>query len=70
LAARAVLLRASLLADLLPEVTDLELNPLIVGPDSGAVVVHARVRAAPSTAPDPLLPGAARLSSCGSAPIT
>lgn len=55
-AVRDVLLRVSLLAQLLPEVIELDLNPLIAGPD-GCQAVDARVRIAPSHTVDPFLPG-------------
>jgi acyl-CoA synthetase (NDP forming) len=43
-----LLLRIGSLADDLPEVAELDLNPVIAGPD-GCVVVDARVRVAPPT---------------------
>lgn len=55
-AVRAVLIRVSLLAQLLPEVIELDLNPLIAYPD-GCQALHARVRLAPSHTADPFLPG-------------
>jgi acyl-CoA synthetase (NDP forming)/GNAT superfamily N-acetyltransferase len=54
-AAREALLRVGLLAQLLPEVTELDLNPLIVDSD-GCHVIDVRVRVAPVVAPDPFLP--------------
>jgi acyl-CoA synthetase (NDP forming)/GNAT superfamily N-acetyltransferase len=53
-ALRDLLLRVSRLADDLPEVTDLDLNPVIARPD-GAFVVDARIRAAPYQPQDPFL---------------
>src|SRR5579862_2251201 len=53
-ALRDLLLRVSRLADDLPEVTELDLNPVIARPD-GAFVVDARVRATPYQAQDPFL---------------
>ena len=48
-----LLLRLSALAEDLPEIAELDLNPVIAGPD-GVTVVDARVRVAPSD-PVPLL---------------
>jgi acyl-CoA synthetase (NDP forming) len=53
-ALRDLLLRVSRLADDLPEVTDLDLNPVIARPD-GVFVVDARVKVAPYTPQDPFL---------------
>jgi acyl-CoA synthetase (NDP forming)/GNAT superfamily N-acetyltransferase len=53
-ALRELLLRVSRLADDLPEVTDLELSPVIAGPD-GVAVVNARVRVTPYEPQDPFL---------------
>jgi len=53
-ALRDLLLRVSRLADDLPEITDLDLNPVIAGPD-GALAVDARVRAMPYRPQDPFL---------------
>jgi acyl-CoA synthetase (NDP forming)/GNAT superfamily N-acetyltransferase len=53
-ALRNLLLRVSQLADDLPEVTDLDLNPVIARPD-GAFVVDARVKVAPYAPQDPFL---------------
>ena len=53
-ALRDVLLRVSRLTEDLPEITELDLNPVIAGPDS-AVVVDARIRVAPQLAQDPFL---------------
>ena len=50
-----LLLRVGRLADDLPEVAELDLNPVLVGPE-GAVVVDAKLRLAPAGAePDPFL---------------
>ena len=49
-----LLLRVSRLADDLPEVTDLELRPVVAGPD-GVAVVNARVKVAPYEPQDPFL---------------
>jgi acyl-CoA synthetase (NDP forming) len=51
---RDLLLRVSRLADDLPEITDLDLNPVIAGPD-GVLAVDARVKAAPYDPQDPFL---------------
>ncbi|MGH3251198.1 MAG: GNAT family N-acetyltransferase [Trebonia sp.] len=53
-ALRDLLLRVSRLADDLPEITDLDLNPVIAGPD-GARAVDARVKVAPCPPQDPFL---------------
>ncbi len=53
-ALRGLLLRVSRLADDLPEVTELDLNPVIARPD-GVFVVDARVRATPYQVQDPFL---------------
>ena len=53
-ALRDVLLRASRLADDLPEVAELDLNPVIVRPD-GAVAVDARIRVTSHHLADPFL---------------
>ena len=53
-ALRDLLLRVSRLADDLPEVTELDLNPVIARPD-GAYVVDARIKARPYQAQDPFL---------------
>lgn len=53
-ALRDLLLRVSRLAEDLPEITDLDLNPVIARPD-GAVAVDARVRAVPRVPQDPYL---------------
>jgi hypothetical protein len=47
-------LRVARLADDLPEVTDLDLNPVIARPD-GAFAVDARVKVAPCQPTDPFL---------------
>jgi acyl-CoA synthetase (NDP forming)/RimJ/RimL family protein N-acetyltransferase len=49
-----ILLRVSRLADDLPELAELDLNPVIARPD-GAHVVDARVRISPSQPQDPFL---------------
>ncbi len=49
-----LLLRVSRLADDLPELAELDLNPVIAGP-AGAVVVDARIRLVPAEAQDPFL---------------
>jgi len=49
------LLRVSRLADDLPEVAELDLNPVIVRPD-GVFTVDARIRITSRTATDPFLP--------------
>lgn len=51
---RDVVVRVGRLAEMLPEVAELDLNPVIVGPD-GVVVVDARIRVAPATTGDPAL---------------
>ena len=53
-ALRDLLLRVSRLADDLPEITDLDLNPVIARPD-GAFVVDARIKVAPYAPQDPFL---------------
>ncbi len=50
---RELLLRVSRLADELPEVTDLELGPVSTGP--AAVILAARIKAAPYEPRDPFL---------------
>jgi len=49
-----LLLRVSRLSDDLPEVTDLELDPVIAGPD-GVAVVNARIKVTPYEPKDPFL---------------
>jgi hypothetical protein len=49
-----MLLRVSRLADDLPEITDLDLNPVIARPD-GAFAVDARVKVASYQPQDPFL---------------
>jgi acyl-CoA synthetase (NDP forming)/GNAT superfamily N-acetyltransferase len=49
-----LLLRVSRLADDLPEVTDLDLDPVIAGPD-GVAVMNARVKVMPYEPQDPFL---------------
>ncbi len=51
---RDLLLRVSRLADDLPEVTDLDLDPVIAGPN-GVAVVNARVKVTPYQPKDPFL---------------
>jgi acyl-CoA synthetase (NDP forming) len=53
-ALRALLLRVSRLADDLPEVTELDLNPVMARPD-GAFVVDARIEVTPYRRQDPFL---------------
>ena len=53
-----VLLRVSRLADDLPEVAELELNPVIARPD-GVRATRARVRVSPAESRDPFLAGCA-----------
>jgi acyl-CoA synthetase (NDP forming)/GNAT superfamily N-acetyltransferase len=53
-ALRDVLLRVSRLTEDLPEITELDLNPVIARPDS-AVAVDARIRVAPQNPQDPFL---------------
>jgi ATP-grasp domain len=47
-------MRVSRLADDLPEITELDLNPVIVGPD-GVVAVDVRVKVTPQVPQDPFL---------------
>jgi len=49
-----VLLRVSRLADDLPEVAELDLNPVVAAPD-GARAVDARIRVSPAQPRDPFL---------------
>jgi hypothetical protein len=49
-----VLLRVSRLADDLPEIAELELNPVIARPD-GAQAVDVSIRVAPAAPRDPFL---------------
>ncbi len=53
-ALRDVLMRVSRLADDLPEISELDLNPVIARPD-GAVAVDARIRVIPQPPRDPFL---------------
>lgn len=53
-AVHAVVLAVGRLAELLPEVVELDLNPVIAGPD-GCVAVDARIRLAPPPIGDPAL---------------
>jgi acyl-CoA synthetase (NDP forming) len=49
-----ILLRVSRLADDLPELAELDLNPVIARPD-GALAVDARIRISPAQPHDPFL---------------
>jgi acyl-CoA synthetase (NDP forming) len=51
---RELLLRVARLADDLPEVTDLDLNP-VIAKSHGAFAVDARIKVAPCPPQDPLL---------------
>jgi acyl-CoA synthetase (NDP forming)/GNAT superfamily N-acetyltransferase len=51
---RDMLLRVSRLTEDLPELTELDLNPVIARPD-GAVAVNARIRVVPQSPQDPFL---------------
>jgi acyl-CoA synthetase (NDP forming) len=53
-ALRDVLMRVSRLADDIPEISELDLNPVIARPD-GAVAVDARIRVIPQAPRDPFL---------------
>jgi acyl-CoA synthetase (NDP forming)/RimJ/RimL family protein N-acetyltransferase len=53
-ALRDALLRVSRLTEDLPEITELDLDPVIAGPD-GAVAADARIRVAPQVPQDPFL---------------
>ena len=53
-AVRDLLLRVSRLCEDLPEVTDLELNPVVAGPE-GVAAVNARVKVTPYEPKDPFL---------------
>jgi len=53
-ALRDLLLRVSRLADDLPEITDLDLNPVIARPD-GALAIDARIKVMPHEPQDPFL---------------
>ncbi|SFR03086.1 Acyl-CoA synthetase (NDP forming) [Lentzea waywayandensis] len=53
-AVREVLLRVAELAGALPEIVELDINPLVLT-DTGCVVVDARVRVAPAQHTDPFL---------------
>jgi acyl-CoA synthetase (NDP forming) len=61
-ALRDVLMRVSRLADDIPEISELDLNPVIARPD-GAVAVDARIRVVPQEPTDPFL-RRLRLSLC------
>jgi acyl-CoA synthetase (NDP forming) len=54
-AVRDVVIRIGLLAQILPEVVEMDLNPLIARP-AGHQVVDARIRLAPAASVDPFLP--------------
>jgi hypothetical protein len=49
-----MLLRVSRLTDDLPEITELDLNPVIAGPE-GAITLDARIRVVPPVPQDPFL---------------
>jgi hypothetical protein len=53
-ALRDTLLRVSRLTEDRPEITELDLDPVIAGPD-GAVAADARIRVAPQVPQDPFL---------------
>jgi acyl-CoA synthetase (NDP forming) len=53
-ALRDLLMRVSRLADDLPEIAELDLNPVIARPD-GVVAVDARIKVGPQSAQDPFL---------------
>ena len=53
-AVRDVLLRVSRLGELLPEVAEPDLNPLLAS-DTGCVALDARIRVEPRTPTDPFL---------------
>ena len=53
-ALRDLLLRVSRLAEDLPEITELDLNPVIAGPD-GTHIVDARIKVMPCPPQDPFL---------------
>jgi acyl-CoA synthetase (NDP forming) len=53
-ALRGVLLRVSRLTEDLPEITELDLNPVIAGPE-GAITLDARIRVVPPVPQDPFL---------------
>jgi acyl-CoA synthetase (NDP forming)/GNAT superfamily N-acetyltransferase len=53
-ALRDVLLRVSRLTEDLPEITELDLNPVIAGPE-GAITLDARIRVVPQVPQDPFL---------------
>jgi hypothetical protein len=67
-ALRDALLRVSRLTEDLPEITELDLDPVIAGPD-GAVAADARIRVAPQVPQDPFL-RKLRLRQAGSATAT
>ncbi len=49
-----VIVRVGRLAEMLPEVVELDLNPVVLGP-TGCVIVDARIRVAPAPSGDPAL---------------
>ena len=51
---RDVIVRVGRLAEQLPEIVELDLNPVVAGPD-GCVVVDARIRVAAAAQGDPAL---------------
>jgi acyl-CoA synthetase (NDP forming)/GNAT superfamily N-acetyltransferase len=53
-ALRDVLLRVSRLTDDLPEITELDLHPVVAGPDA-AIALDAQIRVAPQAPQDPFL---------------
>jgi hypothetical protein len=53
-AIREAVVRVGRLAELLPEVVELDLNPVIAGP-RGGVVIDARIRVAAAAQGDPAL---------------
>ena len=53
-AVEQVLLRVARLAEEVPQLAEMDLNPLIVGME-GCVVVDARIRVAPAVTVDPML---------------
>jgi hypothetical protein len=65
---RDLLLRVSRLADDLPEVTGLDLSPVIACPD-GAIVMAARITVAPYEPHDPFLRKLRRCASKADAPV-
>ena len=49
-----MIVRVGRLAETLPEVVELDLNPVVLGP-TGCVIVDARIRVAPAPGGDPAL---------------